>query len=57
MDLNLPLLQGHRHFSRLPFLYKVVEGKVPALPDEFLKPVRHRGHIKARQFLVFHAKI
>jgi uridine kinase len=36
-DLDLPLLQTRRQHQRLIFLYKVVEGQIPAIsPHEYI---------------------
>ena len=46
-DLQLPSLQDRRKTNWLVFLYKVVEGKVPALQsDDFLTPVQRKCLIK-----------
>ena len=51
-------LQDRRRQIRLAYLYKVVEGLVPALPPElFLTPVRtNKRPIRAKQFSDFVAK-
>ena len=53
-NLALRPLQERRSASRLIFLYKVVEGLVPAIPpDEYLKPAKHKRRIKTRQYSDF----
>ena len=51
-QLQLPSLQERRKQRRLIFLYKVVEGLVPAVPPEqFLKPKqRNKRQIRAKRF-------
>ena len=55
--LELSSLEKHRIINRLIFMYKVVEGLVPAIPPppppppkEFLKPAKTRRQIKGKQF-------
>ena len=49
--LELSSLEKHRSINRLIFMYKVVEGLVPAIPpEEFLKPAKTRRQIKGKQF-------
>ena len=46
-DLNLPSLQDRWREKRLIFLYKIVEGLIPAIPAEsFLTPVWNKRMIK-----------
>ena len=45
-DLNLPSLQDRRREKRLVFLYKLVEGLIPAIPAESLTPVWNKKQIK-----------
>jgi hypothetical protein len=46
-DLKIPLLQDRRKDKRLTFLYKIVEGLIPAIPaDPFLTPLRNKRQIK-----------
>ena len=51
-NLDLPSLQERRKHLRLIFMFKVVEGLVPAMPpDQFFTEVtRRKRQIKARQF-------
>jgi hypothetical protein len=50
-DLELPPLQDRRRHQRLTFLYKVVEGHVPAINIEhYLKSQRVKRTIRAKQF-------
>ena len=50
-DLNLPTLQSIRQKQRLIFLYKVVEGQVPAMPpDLFVKYQKSKRQIRAQKF-------
>ena len=52
--LELRPLQERRSSSRLIFLYKVVEGLVPAIPpEEYFKPAKHKRRIKTKQFSEF----
>jgi hypothetical protein len=45
-NLDLPLLQERRKDMRLIFLFKVVEGLVPAIPSHrYLTPIRNKRHI------------
>ena len=49
-DLDLPPLQERRRHQRLAFLYKVVEGHVPAINIEhYLKKQRVKRTIRAKQ--------
>ena len=49
--LELQELKARRTSQKLIFLYKVVEGLVPAIdPDDFLKPARPRRTITAKKF-------
>ena len=57
-DLKLPILQQRRQETRLVMLYKVVRGMVPAInADEFLIPMRNKGHIKQRVQSDFHTRV
>ena len=51
-ELELPSLQERRKQLRLIFMFKVVEGLVPAMPsDQFFKPRNtNKRHIKTRKF-------
>jgi hypothetical protein len=50
-DLELQSLQSRRKANRLTFLYKVVEGRVPAIPGhDILTPTRVKRNIKLRTF-------
>ena len=44
-------LEQRRSFNRLVFMYKVVEGLVPAIPvDDFLKPQKPKRHIRPKKY-------
>ena len=48
-DLELPPLQDRRRSSRLIFLYKVIEGMVPAIqPDEYIQPAKNKRQVKVK---------
>ena len=50
-SLELPLLQERRKELRLTFLFKVVEGLVPAIPpDTYLVPASNKRRIRATKF-------
>ena len=50
-DHALPLLRTRREHQRLAFMYRVVEGLVPALPvQEYLTPKRRGRPIKAKKY-------
>ena len=50
-SLELSSLENRRSSNRLIFMYKVVEGLVPAIPpNEFLKPTRQKRQVKAKYF-------
>ena len=50
-SLELSSLENRRSSNRLIFMYKVVEGLVPAIPpNEFLKPTRQKRQVKAKHF-------
>jgi hypothetical protein len=50
-DFDLPTLQDRRTNAKLVFLYKVVEGLVPAIdPDMFIKPNRPKRQIRSVKF-------
>jgi hypothetical protein len=50
-DLHLPTLQDRRTNAILVFMYKVVEGLVPAIgPDTFIKPNRPKRQIRSVKF-------
>lgn len=52
--LKLPPLQEHRRANRLIFLFKVIEGLVPAIPPEdFLKPAKPKRQIKPKTYSGF----
>ena len=49
--LELSSLEQRCSFNRLVFMYKVVEGLVPAIPvDDFLKPQKPKRHIRPRKY-------
>ena len=49
--LELETLERKRSSCRLVFLFKVVEGLVPAInPDEFPKPQKPKRHIKPKTY-------
>ena len=49
--LELSSLEQRRSFNRLVFMYKVVEGLVPAIPvDDFLKQQKPKRHIRPRKY-------
>ena len=49
--LELSSLEQRRSVNRLVFMYKVVEGLVPAIPaDEFLKPKKPKRQIRSRKY-------
>ena len=50
-----PACFSHRNYhpfsNRLIFMFKIVEGLVPAIPpSEFLKPVKERRQVKVKRF-------
>jgi hypothetical protein len=50
-DLDLPTLQDRRTNAKLVFLYKVVDGLVPAIyPDMFIKPNIPTRQIRSVKF-------
>ena len=50
-ELNLPPLQDRRKANRLTFLYKVVEGLVPAMQShDYLTPIRGKRLIKPKVY-------
>ena len=50
-DLDLPTLEDRTTNAKLVFLYKVVEGLVPAIdPDTFIKPNRPKRQIRSVKF-------
>ena len=50
-SLELSSLENRRSSNRLIYMYKVVEGLVPAIPpNEFLKPTRQKRQVKAKYF-------
>ena len=50
-SLELSSLENRRSTNRLIFMYKVVEGLVPAIPpNEFLKPSRQKRQVKVKNF-------
>ena len=56
-ELDLPPLQDRRKSCRLVFLYKVVEGLVPAIPaKEFVEPARSKRKIKTNSDSNFNTK-
>jgi hypothetical protein len=49
-ELNIPTLQSRRQKQRLIFLYKVIEGQVPAMPpDLFVKYQKSKRQIRAKK--------
>ena len=55
-NLDLPLLQERRKELRLKFLFKVVEGLVPAIPtDTYLTTVTNKCKVRATRFVDFEA--
>ena len=53
-DLDLQTLQERRKELRLTFLFKVVEGLVPAIPSpDYLVPVRNKRRIRATKLSDF----
>ena len=49
--LELETLQRRCSMCRLFFLFKVVEGLVPAInPEEYFKPQKQKRHIKPRTY-------
>jgi hypothetical protein len=53
-NAGLPPLADRRRMQRLILFYKVVEGKVPALPfHEFLTPIRNKRKVRARDLSDF----
>ena len=49
--LELSSLEQRRSFNRLVFMYKVVEGLVPAIPvDDFLKQQKPKRLIRPRKY-------
>ncbi|KAK3106866.1 hypothetical protein FSP39_001700 [Pinctada imbricata] len=56
-NLDLQLHQDRRRELRLTFLFKVVEGLVPAIPpDTYLVPVLNKRRIRAKRFTDFEAR-
>ena len=50
-DLELPLLQERRKQLRLTFMFKVVEGLMPAIPSSaYFEPVLSKRRIRATRF-------
>ena len=54
--LQLPTLQERRSDLRLTFLYKVVEGLVPAIPSDFLTPHKPGRRIIPRDYSDYDSK-
>jgi hypothetical protein len=53
-DLELPLLQERRKQLRLTFMFKVVEGLMPAIPSStYFEPVPSKRRIRATRFSDF----
>ena len=49
--LELETFQRRRSMCRLFFLFKVVQGLVPAInPEEYLKPQKQKRRIKSRKY-------
>lgn len=54
IDLELPTLEKRRTAQRLIFMFKVVEGLVPAIsPSDFVTKTRPKRLIKSRQYSDF----
>ena len=50
-SLELSSLENRRFSNRLIFMFKIVEGLVPAIPpSEFLKPVKEKRQVKVKRF-------
>ena len=49
-DLSLPPLQQRRKNQRLIFMFKIVEGLVPAIPHYHFQPVGNKRRIIAKKF-------
>ena len=50
-ELNLPPLQDRRKANRLTFIYKVVEGLMPAVQShDYLTPIRVKRLIKPKEY-------
>ena len=50
-DLELLSLKERRSMNRLIFFFKVVEGLfLPIAPEDFLKPIRQKRHIRAKKY-------
>jgi hypothetical protein len=53
-ELELPLLQERRKQLRLTFMFKVVEGLMPAIPSSaYFEPVPNKRRIRATRFSEF----
>ena len=53
-DLELPLLQERRKQLRLTFMFKVIEGLMPAIPSSaYFEPVLSKRRIRATRFSDF----
>ena len=49
-SLELSSLENRRSSNRLIFMYKIVEGLVPAKPpNEFLKPAKQKRQVKVKK--------
>ena len=56
-SLELSSLENRRSTNRLIFMYKVVEGLVPAItPNEFLKPSRQKRQVKVKTLKIVKLK-
>jgi hypothetical protein len=54
IDLELPMLEKRRTAQRLIFMFRVVEGLVPAIsPSDFVTKTRPKRLIKSRQYSDF----
>ena len=54
IDLELPTLEKRRTAQRLTFMFKVVEGLVPAIsPSDFVSKTRPKRLIKSKQYSDF----
>ena len=55
--LELSSLEQRRSINRLVFMFKVVEGLVPAIPpDDFLKPQKPKRQIKSKKYTDYISK-
>ena len=55
--LELSSSEQRRSINRLVFMYKLVEGLVPAIPaDDFLKPQKPKRQIRSRKYTDYISK-